>query len=487
MLNARIISVGDELFKGTVNTTATTMARELSRIGVNPARIVAVPDNLTEIVAEISVCASSKADILLITGGLGPTDDDATVKAVAHALGVPVISDPTHLRYLKSIQTSHNLPSQFLKQAEIPQTFTAKKSDFGSAPFIYRYHPRKNLGSQKSSISIPISLVVLLPGVPYECLGLFEQEVLPLVHRLKPQRSRGSQGSAEPTSFKNFEYMELKMIGVAEVVVEQALKNILANLPAEMNKKYRKEKATLRVAYLPNLGELLLRLRVEVEVRQGSQGGNGATFLRILIKRLQKTFSHQLSYTGKLNHPAPSVVEKLHRFFIQQRLKVGFIESCTGGLLTAAFVELPGSSAYLDAGIISYANDAKIHFAGVKPRTLEQHGAVSRETAMEMVRGIMRRHKLNLAVAITGIAGPGGGTKQKPVGLVYIAVRYQPESKPLAKSATNQIQEYILRLNLGTREAKGKKLSLYNVRTQIRKRAVKQALFMILKITSATK
>ncbi len=453
---ARIISIGNELIcNGIVNSNASELSSHLEKLGIKVRKTISIGDQEKDIIEEIYSHIRTEESILILTGGLGPTRDDLTISAVAKALKIKKVTNPSHLVYLKKIRQDRQLPEQFLKQAIVPQGFTVNKNPYGSAPFLYRLD--KPDISEKLKMEMP-HLFVLLPGVPYECLSLFTHKVIPLIQKNFPKLNHRKH------------LQELKIISVPESLVEEGLEKIHQKLNENQS-----DQKDIEIAFLPSLGELLVRLR-----------GDNSDYLKKLSRELRTSFPDHQSYAAPLDVPILSVVERLHRFLMVKKWRVGFAESCTGGLLISQMVSLPGSSSYLDSGVITYSNESKIALCGVTAQTLKKYGAVSSETASEMAIGLARKRKLHLTISITGIAGPGGSKRssKKQVGLVYIGLYYKPPGKKI----TLATRKFIFspppnKLNKAFKK-KPKLDAQFHIqnRNRIQERAVKNALFMMMEV-----
>jgi nicotinamide-nucleotide amidase len=381
----KIISIGDELLNNNkLNSTAPFMAQTLTKNGFKVTSLITIGDEIQTISHQIR---SANESILIITGGLGPTEDDITVPAVACAMGVSLTTDAKYLKFLKLILKKKQLPKTFLNQARLPQGFKIEKNKYGSAPFLYY---------QKKSTK---KFIFLLPGVPRECIFLFTKKIIPI---LKKNFSQS----------KIYYQQEIKIINIGESLVEKQIRTLLH----QDTVKYSKTKTEpIKISYLPNYGELIVCLKSYDKKN-----------LRRLGKKIINSFTNHIVYmSDKINTPVKSLGQILHETFIKKNLKIGFVESCSGGLLTSYFVNFFGASTYLDSGIITYSNKSKILLANIKPNSLKQHGAVSKTIAQEMAVGYAGKRKLNLCLSTTGIAGPGGGSKDKPVGLVYLGLYFK--------------------------------------------------------------
>lgn len=374
-MNAELVFVGTELLLGDIlNTNAQFLSRELSLLGVDVYRQTTVGDNLERVKNAIRE-ALSRSDIVITTGGLGPTEDDLTKEAVAEALGLPM---ELHANVLESLrcffaERRHPMTKNNEKQAWFPKGSELLKNPRGTAPGCYIHHKEKHL--------------FVLPGPPWEMEPMFRDEVRPILNRILPR-------AAVIVS------RTLKMVGIGESVMEEKVKDLLAS-------------ANPTVAPYAKYGEVTLRLTAKC--------GTMAEAER-LIASLEKTIRERIGETyiyGADEDTLESVVGELLR---RRGWRLATAESCTGGLLADQITNVAGSSDYFDGGFITYSNAAKSDLLGVDPVLIANKGAVSPEVAAAMAEGARRVRKADVGVGITGIAGPGGGTAQKPVGLVYMAV-----------------------------------------------------------------
>ncbi|MEG1432815.1 competence/damage-inducible protein A [Eubacterium sp.] len=378
-MNCEIICVGTELLTGdTLNTHATYLSKELSllsfsvhyqtTIGDNPAR-------LKEVLGE----AVGRSEMIVVTGGLGPTQDDLTKETVADFFGLPMTRDEEEVAKLTAffekrqmVMTENNL-----RQADIPVGAKKLPNPRGSAPGIM---------VDKNGVR-----VFLLPGPPHEMKGMFEDEVLPILEKMMDHQVISR-------------YYNLG--GIGESMVEDTLMDIID----------RQDNPT--IATYAKVGEVLVRITAsgkdEIEMNAILD-----KYEKVLVERLgQHIFTHS-------QDPLYIAVGKL---LIEKEVTIATAESCTGGLISGKLAEVPGISKSLKMGLVTYSNEAKIQLLDVSSDTLAQYGAVSAQTAREMCENLARISGCDLTVSVTGIAGPGGGTAEKPVGLVYVGIHYLGET-----------------------------------------------------------
>jgi nicotinamide-nucleotide amidase len=374
-MTAEVLSIGNEVLSGrTLDTNFQFLARLLEESGARVVGHQAVPDDAAAIAAALTL-ARSRADLVVCTGGLGPTRDDLTVDAVARALGRRVVRDEAVLADVRARWVSMlraPMPPSNDRQADLPEDAVAWKNPVGSAPGI---HLALEAGKH----------VVLLPGVPEEMRELARLHLAPLVRE---------------ASTITVDYCVMRTVGIAESLLEQCLGDVTARLDGAA------------VAYLPGQGG--------VDVRMTLPGGLDAAARAAWSERaraLVRDAARDYVYSED-DRPLEQVVGDL---LGERGWRLAVAESCTGGLLGGRITSLAGSSRWFDGGAIVYANEAKTREAGVAPELLAAHGAVSEEVARALARGIAARFGTACGLAVTGIAGPDGGTPGKPVGTVHLA------------------------------------------------------------------
>ena len=370
-MRIEVINTGTELVLGnTVNTHGAWFGRELFKLGLRIERQTTVPDG--EAIRESLSEAVSRADVVIVTGGLGPTSDDLTREITAEVLGIDLIMDQGVLAGLEHFFAIRNRPMADAnrKQALVPVGADVLPNPNGTAPGVY-VPPRLN-GRGRAA-------VFLLPGPPRELHPMFRDEVVPRLRAIA-----GVEVAAGCT--------ELKFTGVGESDFHQGIDARLAEI------------AGLEIGYCAHVGEVDLRLIGSDVARAAGRSIALAEFGQFLI-----------------NEDGRSLEETVIRLFTAKGWTLATAESCTGGLISNRITDVAGSSAVFTHGFITYANEAKREVLGVAEALLQQHGAVSEEVACAMADGALRVSGADAAVAVTGIAGPGGGTDEKPVGTVWIA------------------------------------------------------------------
>lgn len=373
-VNASIITIGDELLIGqTIDTNSAWMGQELNKIGVWVRRRVAVGDVWDEIWNALDE-ESKYADIIFITGGLGPTADDITKPLLCEYFGGKLVVNEEALQNVITIFEKYlNRPVIDVnkKQAEVPDVCTVIQNKRGTAPGMW---------FEKNS-----RVYISMPGVPHEMKGMMTDYVLPRL----------------PQLFKlpKVEHRTLLTAGIGESFLAERIKEFEAALPAH-----------IKLAYLPNYG--MVRLRLTATGFEESIKGE----LDSLFSRLQQ----QVNDVMVINEDA-TLEEAIGKMLQSRGKTLSLAESCTGGYISHLVTSIAGSSSYYLGGVVSYDNSIKENMLGVSARTLETNGAVSEETVIEMANGVRATMNTDYAIAVSGIMGPGGGTEAKPVGTVWIA------------------------------------------------------------------
>ena len=411
-MRAAILSIGSELTSGqTVNTNAAYLARRLQEAGVACARHLAVPDEAPVIVDAVRETLAGH-HLVILTGGLGPTFDDVTASALAQATNRPLRFVPEVGRRVRLFYRAHHrrLNRLALRQASLPRGAQALPNPVGTAPGIWLELNGPAGGYHRT--------LVALPGVPREMRAIMERSVLPRLRRMAGRSSIATR--------------TLRTVGLVELQIQEALRAV--RIPRVM-----------QVGLYPNL--------LAVDVRLTVTGGSLPSARRHL-NRVERALRHHLGEAiyGQDDQTLEDVIGKT---LTRNCLTLAVAESCTGGLVSDHLTDVPGSSRYLIMSVVAYHNRVKQELLGVPEATLKRYGAVSAQVASAMARGVRRCAGSDLGLAITGIAGPGGGTPRKPVGLVYMAVsdrrgtvvkRYQFHGDRLAiKSQAAQLALDLLR------------------------------------------
>ena len=409
-MKAHIVSIGDELLIGqVVNTNAAAIGQMMTGIGLDVSEIVSIPDT-TEAIHRALRSAFTRADVIIMSGGLGPTNDDRTTDALASFFNVPLIfSEHTWTRLQKLFARFERVPTDsHRQQCHVPQNAELLDNNKGTAPGMYFNYQNKHL--------------FVLPGVPYEMDYLMSAHVLPRLIEI--------HGAGSMTLIST-----LCTVGEGESRLAAAIADIEDNLPEH-----------LTIAYLPNPGRVRIRLISTGFDARIAQQALDRTKVQIIERIREFVYAEE----------DISLSEAIGRLLLSRDMYLAVAESCTGGFLGHQITSVAGSSAYFQGGVISYSNDVKEDLLGVAHQTLHQHGAVSEQTAIEMAAGARRRFGAEVALSVTGVAGPGGGSEEKPVGTVWIG---------LATSEGTSAQKF----QFGKDRARNIELSAVNALNMLRK------------------
>lgn len=373
-MTAEVISVGTELLLGNiVNTNAQFLAEKCALLGLSMYHQTVVGDN-KERLAQCIRTALERADIMILTGGLGPTEDDLTKEVCAQVMGLPLEED-AHTRERIEAYFSNsiykNITENNWKQAMVPKGARVLDNQNGTAPGLIIEKENKT--------------AILLPGPPVELYPLFCEQVRPYLQNLCPERIVSRM---------------VKICGCGESMVEE---QILDLIDAQTNPT---------IATYAKTGEVHLRVTAKAASEEEAE-----QLIKPVVKELKRRFGNYV-YSVKEEETLEAAVVRLLK---KHELTVTTAESCTGGLLAGRIVNVPGASEVFREGFITYSNKAKRKILDVNKSTLKKYGAVSRETAKEMAAGGAFAADADICIAVTGLAGPDGGTEEKPVGLVYMA------------------------------------------------------------------
>ena len=374
-MEACIISIGDELLIGqVVNTNATFIAEELNLCGIRVSRIITTGDSAADITSALD-SAASVAGIIIATGGLGPTSDDITKETLCRYFGTRLVMHPDTLENIRALfyQNRLEVSERNRNQAMVPENCDVLPNSQGTAPGMWFTRQNKDY--------------IFLPGVPFEMKQIFSGHVLPGLIKKYPapkiiHRSVLTMGTGESSLADRIQVWE-------------------AGLPPE-----------IRLAYLPQPGIIRLRLSV-----YETDGDNPLELIELQIEKLRKLIPGLI-----FGYDNDSLPELCGAALLKKAARVSTAESCTGGSIAQLITSVPGSSEWYAGSVVAYSNEAKISMLGVDPELINRHGAVSREVVCAMAEGIRRKLGTEYSIAASGIAGPGGGTPEKPVGTVWIAV-----------------------------------------------------------------
>ena len=367
-----ILSTGDELLTGQiVDTNSAWLMDRLWDLGVMVRRKTLVADDRADLLAALTE-TTARADLVVMSGGLGPTEDDLTAECVAAALGVPLEEDAASLAAIRARfeKLGRTMTPNNAKQARFPRGAVILPNRFGTAPGF--------------RVELQRAELVCLPGVPAEYRGLCEEAVLP--------RVAASEREVPAARL-------VKLIGIPESHADQAMRPVM-DAP---------ENAGVRFGYRAHWPE--------IHVKWSVPGPGAEARAERILAAVRRLFGDAIFAEGKQDLPQ-LVVERL----VARAERLAIAESCTGGLVAEMVTSVPGASATFDVGVVAYANEAKTGVLGVDAAVLAAHGAVSEPVARAMAEGARRRAGTTWALAVTGVAGPGGGTEEKPVGTVHLAI-----------------------------------------------------------------
>jgi len=387
-MKVELVSIGTELLKGKINTDIAYLGEKLDSIGLAIERETTVSDD-REKIESVFRETLDRSDIMITTGGLGPTFDDLTRDVMAKVLKKKLVFDSEVMHQIAAHFAMRDLemPKENERQAYIIEGARVIPNKVGTAPGMIL--ERRAKAGTKSKVQKV--MVIMLPGPPREMRPMVEEFVLPY---LKEKYER-----------KILKKCVLHISGLTESAVYEKIKEVV-----EIER--RMEGGILRFSMLAHLA------MVDVEI--SGEGENELLVDEMLHKARQEIYDCLGDHIyGQDEDTLQSVVAGL---LLKKRLRLAVAESCTGGAIGDRITDVSGSSVYFNEGIVAYSNEAKVRILGVKGETLNEFGAVSRETALEMARGVERISGADIGLATTGIAGPTGGTSQKPVGLVHIAL-----------------------------------------------------------------
>jgi nicotinamide-nucleotide amidase len=384
IITAEILTIGDEILYGQItDTNAQWMSAELDQLGIKVIRKTTVGDS-EEAILSAFADAEKRADITLITGGLGPTNDDLTMPMLAKFYGADIIMNSDVLRHVKDFFESRGRTFTELnkRQALVPSNAVVLHNDLGTAPGTWYDRNEK--------------VFVSMPGVPHEMKNLMKKHVLPRLRSF----------FKTPVIYHKL----IKTVGIGESFLADKIKEWEDQLPRHIS-----------LAYLPSIGHVKLRLTaVGEDIHQ-------------LKQEVEAQIDQFLPLAGKYvyGYDACTLPEAIGELLKSKEKTISLAESCSGGYVQHMLTSIAGSSNYFQGGVVPYHNDHKINVLKVRPETLEAHGAVSEQTVIEMAENVRKIFNSDIGAASSGIAGPGGGTDEKPVGTVWIA--YADGEKTLAK------------------------------------------------------
>lgn len=374
-MEAAIITIGDELLFGqTVDTNSAWMGQHLADIGIQVREKRAVGDDAHDIIVALDA-VSKFANLVLITGGLGPTKDDITKTTLARYFGTELVINEEVLALLEGFfkKRGRKMLQSNIDQAKLPASCIPLRNDQGTA---------WGMWFERDGI-----VYVSMPGVPREMQALMEQEVLPRVK--------------EQFDLPLILHKHILTAGIGESYLADKIQDLEDNLPSE-----------LKLAYLPGMGSVKLRLT--------ARGTDRGKLESLLMEQTTSFVSRMERYV--YGYDGDIFEATLGKILLEQGKTISTAESCTGGYIASLIASVPGASAYFEGSTVTYSYASKQKLLGVKADTLEKYGAVSEETVKEMVSGVCETLNTDVGIAVSGIAGPGGGLPDKPVGTVWVAV-----------------------------------------------------------------
>lgn len=374
MLRCEILSTGDEVLTGMItDTNASFLADRLGALGFEVVRHTTVGDDRAMLRAAFRELGD-RADAVLCTGGLGPTVDDLTTEVAAEITGSPLKLDEPSLAHMEALFRSRSrpMPENNKKQVMIPEPADLLQNPIGTAPGF--------------TMVIGRARFFFMPGVPREMKKMFEEQVVPRLDAMRP----------EPTVF---DVRVHRSFGLTESATDQMLHGIEDQFPG------------VKLGFRAHFPEIQIKLTAKGENVEAARGALDRASAEVKARIGAHVFSD-----------GAAMEEVIGALLREAKATLASAESCTGGMVGEMVTRVPGSSEYFDRGFITYSNRAKIELLGVPEAVLAEHGAVSEPTARAMAEGAKARSNTTYALSITGVAGPGGGTPEKPVGLVFIAL-----------------------------------------------------------------
>ncbi len=405
-LNAITISIGDELLSGkTIDSNNAYISQQLDLIGIPVVKKLIIGDVREDIIDALD-WAFAQADILTLTGGLGPTHDDITKSVLCEYFGVALVRYPELLEKLKERFKKRGFKFSVSNesQAEYPENAVLLENPVGTAQGMHFIHKGKHL--------------FVMAGVPNEMKAVTDKGIIPILVTLTSAL---------------VEKIDIHSIGIPESTLYELSKPIFDDHP------------NLKVAYLPKQGMVTIRLSIN-----SNNVGENTAFLLGIYEQLRQRRPKNI-----YGHDREDLSSVIGSLLLERKATVATAESCTGGLVASMITDSSGSSDYFSTGFVTYANQTKQKLLGVREDTLDRHGAVSEETVSEMLSGTLRHAGSNYAIAISGVAGPTGGSAEKPVGTVYIGV-------------ADNSRQHIQRFQFGNNRVLNKEMSAFTALNQLR-------------------
>lgn len=384
MINSNIITIGDEILSGhIVDTNAKWLSEKLNNLGVTISKRLTIPDKKKDIKKTIKL-SINESDIIIVTGGLGPTNDDITKKTLCEIFNSNLKEDKKSLNNVLRIFNKRGLKitKKNKDQALLPDKCIVLNNDYGTAPGMAFYENKK--------------LLISLPGVPFEMKSLFEDKCIPLI----------TSKFKMPIIYQK----TIKTTGIGESWLSDLILDWENNLEND-----------IKLAYLPSLGRVKLRLT--------AKGYNKNILKKIVDDQVKKLIPKIEEYVfGFDDDELENVIGKL---LTKKKKTISVAESCSGGNISKVITSIPGCSKYFLGSIVAYSNDIKENMLGISRKLIERYGAVSEEVVEKMAYQIRKKFKSDIGISTSGIAGPSGGTKEKPVGTVWIG--YSDKNKTVSK------------------------------------------------------
>ncbi|MBL6963999.1 MAG: competence/damage-inducible protein A [Bacteroidetes bacterium] len=379
---AGIIVIGNEVLSGeTLDTNSQYIGKKLNELGIVIRKKISVPDEKEDIIQAIDSLWSC-CNLIIVSGGLGPTNDDITKKTLATYFNSELIFSQEIFEAIKKM-LRHRVPvisDAHRNQAYVPHNARVLLNKLGTAAGLLFEKEGK--------------VLIALPGVPYELRGLMDSEVRSYLQKL--------------TSSNSLINKNIKTIGIAESIIAQKIKDIEDSLPVY-----------IKLAYLPSIGQVKLRLTAQ----NGKDKDSLSKELDVLIEKISSRISEYIYGYGDV-----TVTEAIGLLLRERAASLSTAESCSGGFIAHSITSVSGSSEYYLGGIIAYSNQMKVKELGVSKSILDTYGAVSQECAEAMAKGARKKYGTSYAISTTGIAGPKGGSKEKPVGTIWLAVDSEDET-----------------------------------------------------------
>lgn len=372
-MKAAIVTIGDEILMGQIiDTNSVWLSQQLTTLGIDVTFTMSVSDKEESILSVLDT-GLDKVDLLFLTGGLGPTKDDITKKTLASYFKLELSFDQALYERIADYFKMRGIPLTELHrlQCYMPEGITTLQNNMGTAPGMLFDKNNK--------------WVISMPGVPYEMKHIFSEALLPLLKTHYPE-------------YGNIYFRTIRTAGVGETRIAELIEDITDKLPDEIS-----------LAFLPSLGHVKLRLTSKA-------AGAFREQLDEYVEKIAQRLSHLVYGFDSI-----SLENALLRDFLAKGKTLSIAESCTGGFLAHRITSVPGSSEYFLGSIVSYADALKENILNVDPSIIQEHGAVSEQTVLAMLRGVLELTGSDLAVSISGVAGPGGGTEEKPVGTIWMA------------------------------------------------------------------